>query len=249
MKTNLVTYLLGILVIGALGLTFVRYGQTGARPLRLELNRGQEKKNSFPVADYDEPDSNDAQKDRLRKDKQKRHNNFKIVTSKPPEWQSERVFVGEATMNFPALPVAESSYILLGRVTKAEAHLSENKKNVYSEFTVLVEKMFKTANNSLIEGNEIAVDRVGGYVRYPNGRTLLYRVASTNMPAVNERYLFFLDSKNNQDLLILTAYALNSDGVSPLDDSPQFEQFRGLTQDTLIQRLRDVLAHPRSKEP
>lgn len=241
MKRNFFTCVLGILVIGALGLTLARYSQTASRPVKdSELNKLQEKKNRFPIADYDEPDSNDVQKDRLRKEKQKRHNNFKIVTSKPPEWQVERVFVGEGAMNFPALPVAESSYILLGRVTNAEAHLSENKKNVYSEFTVFVEKVFKTASKSIVEGNEIAVDRIGGYVKYPNGRTLLYRVASSNMPAVNERYLFFLVSKNNQDFSILTAYALNSDGVAPLDDSPQFEALQGLTEEALIQKLRDT---------
>lgn len=243
MKPNLITYVLGMFVIGAIGLTLVRYGQTPVRsPKDEELSKLQQKKNRFPTALYDEPDSSDAQKDRLRKEKQKRHNNFKLVTSKPPEWQAERVFVGEGAMNFPALPVAESSYILLGRVANAEAHLSENKKNVYSEFTVSVEKVFKTANSSIIEGKEVAVDRIGGYVKYPNGRTVLYRVASTNMPAVNERYLLFLTSKNNQDFSILTAYALNSDGVSPLDDSPQFEQLRGLTEEAFILKLRDTLA-------
>lgn len=243
MKPNLVTYVLWISVIGALGLTLVRFSQTAGRSLKdNELNKPQQKKYRFPTADYNEPDSSDAQKDRLRKEKQKRHNDFKLVTSKPPEWQAERVFIGEGAMNFPALPVAESSYILLGKVTNAEAHLSENKKNVYSEFSVSVEKVFKTANSSLIEGNVIAVDRIGGYVKYPSGRTVLYRVSSTNMPAVNERYLFFLTSKNNQDFSILTAYALNSDGVSPLDDSPQFEQLRGLKEEAFIQKLRETLA-------
>ena len=243
MKPNLVTYVLGIFVIGALGLTLVRYSQTAGRSLKNdEVNKLQQKKNRFPTADYNEPDSSDAQKDRRRKEKQKRHNDFKLVTSKPPEWQAERVFIGEGAMNFPALPVAESSYILLGKVTNAEAHLSENKKNVYSEFTVSVESVFKTANSSLIEGNVIAVDRIGGYVKYPSGRTVLYRVASTNMPAVNERYVFFLTSKNNEDFSILTAYALNPDGVSPLDESPQFEQLRGLPEKAFIQKLRDTLA-------
>lgn len=243
MKSNLVTYVLGIFVIGAVGLTLARYSQTAGKSLKDDkLSKLQQKKNRFPVADYNEPDSSDVQKDRLRKEKQKRHNDFKLVTSKPPEWQAERVFIGEGAMNFPALPVVESSYILLGKVTNAEAHLSENKKNVYSEFTVSVEKVFKTANSSLIEGNVIAVDRIGGYVKYPSGRTVLYRVASTNMPAVNERYLFFLTSKNNQDFSILTAYSLNSDGVSPLDDSPQFEQLRGLKEEAFIQKLRETLA-------
>lgn len=174
MKTNLLTYLLGVFVLGALGVTVVRYNQTPGRSLQdNQPNKTQQKKVRFPVALYDEPDSNDPEKNRLKKEKQKRHNNFKFVTAKPPDWQTERVFTGEGAMHFPALPVAESSYIVLGRVTKAEAHLSENKKNVYSEFAVSVERVFKTANSSIIEGSEIAVDRVGGYVRYPNGRTML----------------------------------------------------------------------------
>lgn len=243
MKLNPLTYFLAIVVIGALGLTLVRYSQTGSRSVKDdELEKLQQKKTHFPTAEYDEPDSKDPQKDQLRKEKQKRHNDFKLVTGKPPDWQAERVFLGEGAMNFPALPVAESTYIVLGRVTNAEAHLSENKKNVYSDFTVAVEKVFKTANSSILEGSEISVDRIGGYVRYPNGRTLLYRVAKSNMPAVTERYLFFLVSKNNQDLSILTAYALNSNGVTPLDDSPQFEQLRGMTEDTFIEKLRTALA-------
>jgi hypothetical protein len=239
-KTSLITYFLGALVVVALGVTFVRYGQSAqnvAKP-----NDVQEKKNRFPVADYEEHDTNDGEKDRLRKEKQKRYNNFKIVTSKPPEWQTERVFVGEGAMNFPALPVVESSLVVVGRVTKAEAHVSENKKNVYSEFTIVVEKVLKSGNSPLVEGSEVAVDRIGGYVKYPNGRTILYRISSANMPVVNERYLFFLVTKNSLDLSILTAYALNPDGVSPLDDSSQFGALSGLTEEALIQKLRDTLA-------
>jgi hypothetical protein len=238
-KTNLITYFLAALVVVALGLTFVRYSQSAQNVDKLK--QIQEKKNRFPVADYEEDDTNDVEKDRLRKEKQKRYNNFRIVTSKPPGWQTERVVVLEGALNFPALPVVESSFILAARITKAEAHLSENKKNVYSEFTIVVEKIFKSANSALVEGKEVAVDRVGGYVKYPNGRTILYPVSSANMPVVNERYLFFLVSKNSQDLSILTAYALSSDGVSPLDDSSQFDALSGLTEEALIQKLRDTL--------
>ena len=247
MKVNPVTAVLGLLVVGALGLTIARYSQTTSPPPKDEqLKKLQQKNNRFPVAEYDEPDSQDARKDQLRKEKQKRHNDFKFVTGKPPDWQSERVFVSEGAMNFPALPATRSSCILLGTVTKAEAHVSEDKKNVYSEFTVSVEQVFKTADSSIVAGSEVAVDRIGGFVRYPNGRTLLYRIASTNMPVVNERYLFFLTSKNNQDLSILTAYSLNSNGVSPLDDSPQFEELRGLTEHTLIEKLKDSLVNSAS---
>jgi len=234
-KIASLTLTLGLLVMGSLGLTFVAYSQNNG-------SQSTNSKNRFPTAEYNEADLTDHEKAQRRKEKQKRYNNFKIVAKDPPEWQTERVFVGEGAINFPALPVAESKYVVLGRVTAAEAHLSENKKNVYSEFTVLVEKVFKTAKNSVVEGSEITVDRIGGYVKYPGGRTLLYRVAATNMPGVEERYLFFLTSRNNEDLTILTAYAITADGVAPLDDAEQFEAFRGLGEEILIQRLRDSLA-------
>lgn len=239
MKIDQLTLVLGLLVVGGLGLTFLPHGQS-SKPNKILAT--QERRNLFPTAEYNEADLADPRKNQLRKEKQKRHNNFKIVAKEPPEWQAERVFVGEGAMNFPALPVAESKYIVLGQVTNAEAHLSENKKNVYSEFTVLVEQVFKTAKDSVVEGSEITVDRIGGYVRYPNGRTLLYRIGATNMPRVNERYLFFLTSKNNEDLTILTAYAMIVGGVAPLDESEQFEAFRGLGERIFLQRLQDSLA-------
>ena len=147
----------------------------------------------------------------------------------------------EGDFDFPSLPIAQSTFVVLGRVTGAEAHLSENKKNVYSEFKVLLEKVYKTANSSTVEGTEITVDRVGGFVRYPKGQTVLYRLSGMNMPVTGERYLFFLTSKN-QDLSILTAYELTDKGVIPLDESSQFEKYRGVTETLLIQNLRDAMA-------
>ena len=240
MKTNIFTYVLVALVLGTLGVAFARHSQNS--PANHDRSKQpQEKKNLFPTAEYDEPDSPDARKNRIRKEKQLRHNNFKIVASNPPEWQTERVFVGEGAMNFPALPVRESAYIVVGKVTAAEAHVSENKKNVFSEFTVSVGKVFKTADSSIIGGSEIAVNRIGGFVKYPNGRTVLYRISRSNMPVVGERYLFFLTSKNNQDLSILTAYAMQAEGISPLDESEHFETLRGLSEEALIQKLQELL--------
>jgi hypothetical protein len=164
-----------------------------------------------------------------------------MVATNPPDWQ-ELLVIDEGLVQTPTLPVTQSAYIVLGEVKTAEAHVSENKKNVYSEFTVLVRQVLKTAISSIIEGTEITVDRLGGFVTYPNGRTVLYRLSGSNMPAVGERCLFFLTSPNNQDLIILTAYRLDTTGVTPLDDSPQFEKFRGLTEDVLIQNVRDSLA-------
>jgi hypothetical protein len=92
-------------------------------------------------------------------------------------------------------------------VLPAAAQLSENKKNVYSEFSVVVEKVFKTPSNSIVEGTAIIVDRTGGFVRYLNRHTVLsVEFSSENMPLVGERYPFlpYLEKR---------ARHFNSDGV------------------------------------
>lgn len=244
MRIHKLTFVLFILVVGTLGFTFATRNQIPSKKDSDSdaLKYRQENKQKFPVANIDEPELTDSKKNQARKEKKLRHNNFSIVAKNPPDWQAERLFIDEGLALTPALPVGKSGFIVLGEVKSAEAHVSENKLNVYSEFTVLVSKVLKTANSSIIEGTEITVDRIGGFVKYPNGRTVLYRVSGKNMPGVGEKYIFFLTSPNNQDLIILTAYRLDTSGVTPLDDAPQFEQFRGASQDEFLQQLRDSLA-------
>ena len=243
MKIQKLTFVLFILVVGTLGLAFATRNQTQSSKVTdaEALRQRQEKKGKFPIASYDEPELTDPKKNQARKEKKVRHNNFSIVAKNPAEWQAETLFIDEGLVLTPALPVTRSVVIVVGEVKTAEAHVSENRENVYSEFTVLVTKVFKTANSSIIDGAEITIDRIGGFVRYPNGRTVLYSISGKNMPAVGGRYVFFLASPNNQDLIILTAYELGASGVTPLDDSPQFEKFRGMAEDAFLQNLRDSL--------
>lgn len=242
MKVHKLTYALLMLVFATLGLTFGRSNQNPRDPAKENeyWKQVQARNLRFPTTDYEESDLADPKKNQARKEKKLRKNDFKLVARNPPFWQAERVVINEGAMDFPALPITQSTVVVMGRVTAAEAHLSENKKNVYSEFTVLVEKSFKSSRHSIVEGTEITVDRVGGFVRYAKGHTVLYRIAKENMPLTGERYLFFLTSKN-QDLLILTAYELGAKGVVPLDESAQFEQYRGLTETSLLNSLREAL--------
>lgn len=242
MKVHKLTYALLILVFATLGLAFGKHQQTPRDPAKENeyWKQVQARNLRFPTTDYEEPELADPKKNQARKEKKLRKNDFKLVARNPPFWQAERIVINEGGIDFPALPVAQSTFIVLGRVTAAEAHVSENKKNVYSEFTVLVEKVFKAPSNSIVDGAEITVDRVGGFVRYPNGHTVLYRIFRENMPLTGERYVFFLTSKN-RDILILTAFELGAKGVTPLDESEQFEQYRGLTETALLDNLREAL--------
>ena len=242
MKVHRLTWFLLLMIVGTLGLTSARYKQA-ARDSSKDSDYAkqlQARRLRFPTADYDEGDLTDPKRNERLKQKKARKNDFKLVARNPPAWQTERVAINEGGLDFPALPVSQSEYIILGKVTGAEAHVSENKKNVYSEFKVTIEKVLKTASSSIFQGTEITVDRVGGFVRYPNGRSVLYRLADTNMPLVGERYLLFLTSKNQQDISILTAYELGAT-VTPLDESPQFEKYRGVAEVTLLQKVQDSL--------
>ena len=241
MKVHRFTYFLLFVLLATLGLTSARNQQTSTDTGKENdySKQLQARKLRFPTAEYDEADLTDLRKNVNLKEKKLRKNDFKLVARNPPSWQTERVATNEGGMDFAALPVAESAYIILGRVTAAEAHLSENKKNVYSDFKVVVEKVFKTARSSVFEGTEITVDRIGGFVKYPNGRSVLYRISDMNMPLVGARYLFFLTSKNAQDISILTAYELGAT-VAPLDESPQFEKYRGFTESALLEKLQDT---------
>lgn len=239
------TYFLLVLILTTLGFSLFKRGQPVASDVagqaKDRADRVQETKRQFPMAEFNEPDLPDPEKNRAKKEKQKRYNNFKLVSIKPQPWKVETLVTSDSLFAFPALPVAQSDMILTGVVGSAKAYLSENNKNVFSEFTVAVELVHKGANQPEPQDYVITVDRVGGFVRYPNGQEVLYRFAGANMPKVGARYLFFLKSKNAQDRTILTAYELTGGKVSPLDASSQFATLEGLSEEEILQKLRAIL--------
>lgn len=245
------TYILLLLIVSTLGLSLFRrpYSQSAASAAQKPSNPGkaQDAKQHFPVAEYDEPDLLDPAKNLEKKEKQKRHNNFKFVAKNPQPWQSESVFIPEGNFDFPALPVSASQLIVVGRVGEARAHLSEHKMNVYSEFAIAVNSVLKTPNKALTEGSLLTVERLGGNVRYPSGQKVLFRISGWNMPKVGSEYLFFLNSRNKADWEIVTAYELTESGVLPLDESSQFQALAGTSSLGLLNQVRALIAEQPSK--
>ena len=76
-------------------------------------------------------------------------------------------------LNLPALPLAESTAVIGGQIRDAKAYLSNDKTGVYSVFTIQIDQVLKnSAQLSVLAGTSIEVERDGGRVRFPNGRTL-----------------------------------------------------------------------------
>lgn len=192
----------------------------------------------YPVVELTEVEpSEPAKREKLKRQKERYDKDSPF--SEPGPRDAEVAFRPEWQFNFPALPVAKSDVIVIGEVLNAEAHRSENKQNVFSNFDVRADEILK--GNNLRAGSVINVQRVGGFVNYPNGRKVLFRLLGNGMPAVGSRYAFFL-TVVDEDYSILTAYELGADGVMPLDHSQQFQVFQGQNETDFLKTLRDAIS-------
>ena len=237
--------LLIVLIVLALSFSLIRrndilaeahpYKQKDARAERYE-----QAKRHFPTVDYNEPTLPDTEENRAKKEKKKRFNelgNWVFANTRPniAENRSSANY-----FDFPALPVAKSDIILIGVVGESAALLSENKKNVFSEFKVVVETVLKTSDQAMQQSSVVTVNRMGAFVRYPGGQTVLYQRAGMYMPQVGGRYLFFLNSLNKYDYGILTAYELTEAGVIPLDMSTEFFALEGKSESEILRTLHSL---------
>jgi hypothetical protein len=205
-----------------------------------KVERSNKAKRAFPTADINEAESVDSLEGRAKKEKRQRFDAWQFVWSKPESWVVESVVSSEGYPDFPALPVNESDIILIATVSSSEAHISGNKKGVFSEFKLAVESVLKTSQD-FTQGSLLTVDRVGGYVKYPNGQQILFRVNGINMPQVGARYLFFLSTRRKPDFIIKTAYELTPQGVVALDFSEQFLALDGISDIEIQKRVRGLL--------
>lgn len=237
------TYFLLALVVGTIMLSVLRL----SKPISATANQQKREhykiiNERFPTADYDEKDLADPEKNAKRKEKQKRYNDFDLVSTHIDAWLEEAAFTPEPHPTFPALPVAESEIVVVGTIATAQAHLSESKKNVFSEFTLTVEDVLKSKIQGVAQGSVLTIDRVGGHVTYRNGQRVLYRITALNMPQIGGRYLLFLTSSHNkEDVSILTAYELTPNGAIPLDDLHQVQSLTGVTEVEILQKVRNLI--------
>jgi len=122
--------------------------------------------------------------------------------------------------NISDLPTEKSDLIVEGKVTESAAFLSNDKGDVYSEFTVHVTEILKAgADLEVKPGSSIIAERRGGRVKYPDGRIVRYGFVGQGSPMKGKSYLFFLSKSGDGDYTILTGYELQGNRVLALDGS------------------------------
>lgn len=233
------------------------YSSNNVQQQRVNKSKANDKLSKLPIADFDAVEPSDPDKREKRRAKNKKYNDPNsdshrnhILTSRVGAIISEWDFGLDS-----ALPTTQSSAVIIGEVTEANAYLSEDKYKVYSEFTVRVEEVLKDDSTEAIAiGESIAADRLGGRVRVPSGRVGSFHVSGQGVPEAGKRYVFFLGFNPREaggitdprylNRHILTAYELRSGVVFPLDSSGavNFREYEGMSEAKFINSIRQSLA-------
>jgi hypothetical protein len=92
------------------------------------------------------------------------------------------------------LPVNWSDTVIVGAVKRIQPYLSEDKRNIYTEYTISVTEVLKDAKGLLLNAaSTIALDRMGGAIRLASGRVLRDVVHGNGSPLIPEhKYAMFL---------------------------------------------------------
>jgi hypothetical protein len=195
----------------------------------------------FPILDYQKKSTAVESDNKERKKYNNRHAP-RIGES------SDSIFsISDWEVNLPALPVAKSEAVVLGEVTDAQARLSEDETNIYSEFTVELTNILKNDNNfTLGIGKSVVVERLGGRVRLPSGKIIVSQTDKQDLPRIGKRYVLFLTrDEGDEDFHILTGYELREGKVFPLDKlrpGHPITSYTGTSEASFFTDLNQILA-------
>jgi hypothetical protein len=238
----------GVIVVTATLSTFSKHNrapQPGQGQQHDQRRKAEEFVNRLPVADYNEPEPSDHEELQRRREKGAKYDKPEITVDADSE-----VVVGSThwASGLPAFPLSQSNTVVVGTVTEARARMSNNKKGVYSEFTLEIEDVLKNdGDKSLKSDAAVSLDREGGRVRLPSGKVGIYYIPGQGIPLVGRRYLFFLSGKKSAGFTIVTGYGLHEGKVTPLDIpgiGHPFTKYDGADEQPFLDEVRAVIARP-----
>lgn len=215
------------------------------QPQRSPKEEFEKLKEKFPKVDYDSPEPSDPAERSKRREKGKHFNNGAI--SKTPTRYSLSLS-NHWYSGLPALPVAQSSAVVVASTLTRGAFLSNDKTGIYTELSVRIEEILKGNPDLLQKDRVIDINRIGGVARYSSGEESLFYIEGQEPPSVEKRYLFFLKGMpDSVDFQIITGYELSSSGVKALDWPGQFAQFNGLDETTFLATVRNTIAQKKQQ--
>jgi hypothetical protein len=168
--------------------------------------------------------------------------------------QSEPKIVNLAPSHFRRnpMPFEHSNVVAVGTIKAGQAFLSNDKRDIYTEFSFSVEEVLKTPAAPYVRvGDSIDIERRGGVVKLPSGKIIVRGTLTDSMPLVGKRYLLFLRfNPNTEDYHLQTGYQIEGGHAYRLDDQSYEESNHESEQHSLREEALSadqVLSRVRSK--
>lgn len=228
---------------------FVGLSVLGASLVKLSaqnVQQQQDKKPELPTLGYETEVSKAVSDDRRKRSTRfnSPHDNSRPIYKRIAELPDRAVPLPTNDHWFagmPALPAAESDVIVVSKVVDAQAHLSDDRTGIYSEYSVEVSDIFKNKGDAIGVGSTISGTRPGGAVRFTSGKVQEYRRVGHGVPTKGKRYVLFLKREEAGDFTILTGYELLNGRVFPLDESLAFDYYKDAVDQHFMQDLRSSI--------
>jgi hypothetical protein len=84
------------------------------------------------------------------------------------------------------MPFDQSAAVVVGTIKDGQAYLSNDKRDIYSEFSLPIQEVIKTGDDPFLRaGDSIAIERPGGAIRLPSGKILIRASKDNAMPTKN----------------------------------------------------------------
>jgi hypothetical protein len=191
-KIKLVSIVLLLLAAGVV--YFVGTGGENAQPssvfAQTKPTVENETDKNYPIAIWE--DSDHARNvDEKRQKKNSRFEGTKWVEKKVYDTDRKASLITHWQIGLSPIPTQKSDAVIIGTVESAEAFLCNDNGSIYSEFSVKLDNLLKNSKDPSLKINDrIAIDRMGGRVKYPSGRVFTYEIHGQSMPRIGGRYLF-----------------------------------------------------------
>ena len=248
-KTVIWSLCLALILFGGIGLGSLQSPQANSAQGKIDVTH-------FPEVEFSTPLPADPTERAKRQAKSKKYNNGKY--SPTITESTDQIFVvSDWDLRLPAFPVAKSSSIIVCQVIAAHAYLSDDRTDIYSEFSVRVDQILKDdTQEPFTNGSTIVVERKGGRVRFPSGKTAVSLVNHQDMPRVGSRYVLFLTHNFPQggqieSSYILTGYEFRAGQMFALDKIPggPIAAYNGADEVLFLRDLQNALVTANPADP
>jgi hypothetical protein len=120
------------------------------------------------------------------------------------------------------LPAYYSTLIGVGTVKASQVYLSEDKRFVYSSYSISLERLFKSIgpeNRRRTLPLQVDMIRSGGGLRFPSGHIRYFILQGIGFPEIGKRYIVFLvkPSKKMKAYETAAMYLVTDDLVYTMD--------------------------------